>query len=203
MLSYPTCLPLYQSLHFLQTEYQRSSTSDYDSKTENPGAVASDSLAAESISQGGSFASGASSRGPSTFTNTASNDDIASANRLDPAPDAEARLASEEWSEASQLNAGRSLGKEAGRGPTWNIPKSTDGIEPPQPGGRGLKEGGFDSGAPNASFETGIGGKRDPGRVALGQMEERNEAAVGGAGPRQGGITNDGQFEALGGDTDA
>lgn len=66
-----------------------------------------------------------------------------------------------------------------------------------------MKEGGFDAGAPNASFGTDIGGKRDPGRVSLEQIEQRNEAASGGVGPRQSAVTNDGQFEALGGDAEA
>jgi hypothetical protein len=36
-----------------------------------------------------------------------------------------------------------------------------------KPKGKDLHEGGFDSSAPNASFRTDIGSKRDPGRVAL------------------------------------
>lgn len=66
-----------------------------------------------------------------------------------------------------------------------------------------MTEGGFDTGAANASYSTDIGGKRDPGRVALGQFEEQNESAAGGAGPKQSRVTNDGQFESLGGDTEA
>lgn len=196
----PSKAPTFKTNSNPQTDYQRSSNSDYDSKNENPGVVTSDSLAAESIQEGGSFGGDA----PTSYTNRASNQDIASATRLDPAPDAEARAASEEWSETSQLNAGRSLGyQDSGRGPTYNIPKSTDGIDPPQPGGRNLTEGGFDTGAANASYSTDIGGKRDPGRVALGQFEEQNESAAGGAGPKQSRVTNDGQFESLGGDTEA
>ncbi|KAF2765400.1 hypothetical protein EJ03DRAFT_385305 [Teratosphaeria nubilosa] len=55
-----------------------------------------------------------------------------------------------------------------------------------QPKGQGLKEGRFDSeAAPNASFTTDIGGKGDPGRVALGSMEARNVPVAGKAGKRQ------------------
>ena len=139
----------------------------------------------------------------STTTNTA---DISSATRLEPAPDAEARKASEEWSEAAQLNAGIGLGKDAGRAPTWNTPSSgvadtTNEAGAPRgedlPKGKNLTEGGFDADAPNASYSTAIGTKKDPGRVALQRFEEENTPYSGGAGPREGRISNDGQFDAL------
>lgn len=197
-------------------------------KNENPGAVTSDSLAAESIQEGGSFAANSDSRGPmkqpssSTTTNTT---DVSNATRLDPAPDAEARLASEEWSENSQLNAGKELGKEAGVGPTYNTAaggssgisdatnQSSGGTDAAAPGyasnpapsvgdtfkpkGKNNPEGGFDSDAPNASFDTDIGGKNDPGRVALQGEQASNVPVAGGAGPRQEEVTNDGQYDVL------
>lgn len=171
-----------------------------DPKDENPGTVTSDSLAAESIQEGGSFAANADSRGPmsqpsySTTTNTA---DISNATRLDPAPDAEARMASQEWSEASQLNAGIGLGKDAGRGPTWNTPGGVDEGSGEWPKGEGLKEGGFDPDAPNASYTTAIGTKKDPGRAALGKFEEDNTPYAGGEGPKDHELSRDGQYSAL------
>jgi len=138
----------------------------------------------------------------STTTNTA---DISSATRLDPASDAEARKASEEWSEAAQLNAGAGLGKDAGHGPTYNTPggvsDTTDQAGAPRgedlPKGKNLTEGGFDAEAPNASYSTAIGTKEDPGRVALQQFEQENVPFAGGAGPREGQVSSDGQYDAL------
>ena len=209
--------------------------------------VTSDSLASESIQEGGSFGASSDARGPmsqpsySTTTNTA---DISNAERLDPAPDAEARQASEAWSESAQLNAGIGLGKEAGRGPTWNTPDvsdstnrssggmssggmssggtssggasgggtvgggtsggvgslgaaTTSSASGPQPHGKNITEGGFDENAPNASFNTDIGGKDDPGRAALGGFQQENVPSAGGVGPREGEVTNDGQYDVL------
>lgn len=71
--------------------------------------------------------------------------------------DAEAREATEGWSETSQLNAGAGLGKEAGKGPTYATSTSASG-----PTG----------GAPNSSAGTVTGGyagaaekARDPGEL--------------------------------------
>jgi len=227
---------------------------------ESSGIITSDSLAAESLRSGGSFGNDASgiSDQPSRGTTT-NNTDISNATVLDPAPDAEARLATEEWNENAQLNAGRGLGKAAGRGPTWNIPdsskssgenysqggpvqstNSSSGPDYPtggqsgtsqahtgaqdqsgstrnadpaptsmqrnvdvssmKPHGRNITEGGFDENAPNASFDSDIGDKNDPGRLAE-QKFQREDAQAGfdaGSGPRQTKITGDGQFDALG-----
>jgi hypothetical protein len=113
-------------------------------------------------------------------------------------------LATEEWNEASQLNAGRSLGAhESGRGPVDHVRPKKNQLPLSQPKGENLKEGGFDSDAPNASFSTDIGSKKDPGRVALNDIEASNTPYAGGTGPQQTKITNDGQFDSLGGDTSA
>jgi len=66
-----------------------------------------------------------------------------------------------------------------------------------KPKGKDLHEGGFDSSAPNASFRTDIGSKRDPGRVALQGLEASNASAGSTAGTRQAAVSNDGQFDAL------
>lgn len=151
--------------------------------------MTSDSLAGESIKEGGSFAANSDSRGPMDQPSrslNANTTDTSNATRLDPASDAEARAAQSEWSETSQLNAGKSLGKESGVGPTYNAAvsdstnSSGNGALAPgyashpapsmgdnfAPKGKNIQEGGFDSSAPNASFNTDIGGKNDPGRVA-------------------------------------
>jgi len=115
--------------------------SKHVSKNENPGIVTSDSLAAESIQEGGSFGANADARGPhpqpsaSTNTNTT---DTSNATRLDPAPDAEARQASAEWSENSQLNAGSALGGQSeGKGPTYNTAAGGTATQPTSGGSGG------------------------------------------------------------------
>lgn len=45
--------------------------------------------------------------------------------------------------------------------------------ETQKPKGKDITEGGFDSGAPNASFNQEIGTKKDPGRVAEGEFERK------------------------------
>ncbi|KAF2262859.1 hypothetical protein CC78DRAFT_569490 [Lojkania enalia] len=100
-------------------------TTDPRSKQELPeavGVVTSDSLAAESLKGPGSFGEGnlhaAASKQPSDSTTT-NTTDTSSATKLPAAPDAEAREAQQGWSETSQLNAGKGLGKETGVGPTY------------------------------------------------------------------------------------
>ncbi|EME48724.1 hypothetical protein DOTSEDRAFT_19237 [Dothistroma septosporum NZE10] len=196
-------------------------------KNENPGTVLSDSLAAESITSGGSLAANSDARGPSsqpsksTTTNTT---DTSNATRLDPAPDAEARQAQEGWDDQNQLNAAGRIGNQQSSGNTYitsggtlggsGVSRQTQGedsaapnyVENPAPSqggtlkpkGQNITEGGFDSSAPNASFTTDIGGKNDPGRDALRTFGEKNVPSSGGAGPREYEITNDGQFDTLG-----
>ena len=162
---------------------------------------------------------------PSSSTNT-NNTDISGATTLNAAPSADARDAQEAWSEHSQLKAGEQLNSDTGSGSSGSAGStvfttsggssgfpSTGGDENANPGssrggnsgsgsgvsqpkGDSLKEGGFSSEDPNSSFDTDIGGKNDPGRAALGTAQASESA--GGAGPRQGEVTNDGQFDALG-----
>jgi hypothetical protein len=74
---------------------------------------------------GGDFASNTSKAGisgQSSSGTTANNTDTSGARTLDPAPDSEARQATEEWNENAMLNAGLDQKKDAGRGPTWRTP---------------------------------------------------------------------------------
>ncbi|CAO2651961.1 Nn.00g002440.m01.CDS01 [Neocucurbitaria sp. VM-36] len=102
-------------------------TTDPES-TRNPiqegvGTVTSDSLAADSINDGGSFGEGnpkaAASKQPSSSTTT-NITDTSNATKLDPAVDAQAREAQEGWSEEKTISSGKGLGKESGVGPTYN-----------------------------------------------------------------------------------
>ena len=71
-----------------------------------------------------------------------------------------------------------------------------------------MTEGGFDSSAPNASFNNDIGGKNDPGRLAE-QTMAKSAAESGAAGGEnsvtdKSGLTKEGVgYEALGGDAPA
>lgn len=170
---------------------------------------------------------------PSAST-TANNTDISGATTLEPAPDAEARQAQESWSESAQLNAGRGLGKEAGVGPTYNTTGGSSGGKPYNtttgsganigtapsyvaaqqhsselggkavPHGKNITEGGFDSDAPNASFSTDIGSKKDPGRAAVGNFQLRDAEPIEDAGraDKTKGVAGN-SFDALGGETSA
>ena len=71
-----------------------------------------------------------------------------------------------------------------------------------KPHGKNITEGGFDTDdANNASFNSEIGGKDDPGRKAEGDFQKVTQSASGATGPRQG-MTGDargqGGFENLG-----
>jgi hypothetical protein len=163
---------------------------------EKPGTITSDSLAAESLQSGGSFGSShaAASLQPSTSTTT-NNTDTSGATTLQAAPDAEARQALENWNEEVEFNTGKGLASAPVAVSSYLANKgATD-----SPHGKNITEGGFDGGAPNASFNGDIGGKNDPGRKALGDMQRNALQAAGDAGgERQGKVIDDGQFDVLG-----
>jgi hypothetical protein len=194
------------------------STDPADTINESTGPILSDSLAAESLEQGGedSFASGhATASKQSAKGTTTNNYDTSSATILDSAPDAEARMATEEWSENASLKAGRGLSSsdETGGGESYsksfgsNQGSSYDSAaasgaydDPPKskPHGKDITEGGFDDSAPNASFNQDIGGKNDPGRLAEQQFvasNARNAATAGFEGGRE--ETEVGSFDQL------
>lgn len=93
---------------------------------EGVGTVTSDSLAAESLKNNGSFGQNnpkaAASKQPSASTTT-NTTDTSNATRLDPAVDAHAREAQESWNEEAILST-KGLGRESGVGPTYNTPGS-------------------------------------------------------------------------------
>lgn len=76
--------------------------------------------------------------------------------------------------------------------PTGSYAGSAEAARNPgdlKPKGKNITEGGFDTGAPNASGNTDIGSKNDPGRVAelQFQKETTQSAYDAGNGPRQAG----------------
>jgi len=179
---------------------------------EKPGEITSDSLAAESINSGGSCNSGHSAAGntPSGST-TANTSDTSAARVLAPAVDAAHR----DDSDSASASAGTSTSSSSGGNTSTATSEKPDNNtntapsyasaagptdENAKPKGTNITEGGFDSGAPNASFNNEIGTENDPGRAAELEFEKSN-ARVGGAGGYEGanapGSTDKGQYGAL------
>jgi hypothetical protein len=197
-------------------------------KEEATGTVLSDSLAAESARAGGSFARGNAPVTDQPARGTTTNaTDTTGARVLAAAPDAGARRAAEDQDASAELDAGRGLGKAAGRGPTSNVPDrghqpheggdATGGAPnaahapsaysaerlqegKAKPKGQNITEGGFDADAPNASFGGDVGGKNDPGRLAENKFQQRatGSGKKGGSGAGGSELPSDGQFDALG-----
>ncbi|CAD0113416.1 unnamed protein product [Aureobasidium uvarum] len=183
-------------------------------KIEKAGIVTSDSLAGESLNSGGSFGAGnhpAAMSQPSSSTTT-NNTDTSGATILQAASDAEARQALEDWNEEAQLNAARGLsagndvGEPAPPTSSYLATSSAQGSSAnpsgtftgQAPHGKNISEGGFDSNAPNASFNNEVGGKNDPARQAVNDMQRNAQQSAGDAGlPKQKGVSNDGQFDVL------
>jgi len=178
---------------------------------ESTGEIISDSLAADSLRSGGQFADGhASISGQKAAGSTAANKDTSGAKTLGPAPDAEARLATEEWGESASLNAGKSLNEKGeyetvgGTGSAHTVgtapsAQGRDGSKGELPKGKNLTEGGFDAGASNASYAD-VGSGRNPSRLAELEFEKRNAAGLaseGSMGARVGGVTDKGQYGNL------
>lgn len=134
--------------------------------------------------------------------------DTSAARTLHSAADAESRDAQQEWSEQVQLNAGSGL---SGKGPTYNTTTTTSttaGTAPTaysagqlheqKPKGANLTEGGFSSYAPNASFNSEIGTKNDPGRIAEQKFQRSaQQSGLDAAQPKDKGDTGDQPYSVL------
>jgi len=194
---------------------------------ESTGAVASDSLAAESTRSGGGFSSNPNSTplGVSGSNSTFANTNTSGATRLDPASDAETRMAQEDWAEERKVGSGatsypnaaggqsKALAVEdttgsyqtggntssAGTAPSY---VNSQGRDESGPHGKNVTEGGFESNdRKNASFNGDIGGKNDPGRAAISGFQRAN-AEGGGVPPKQAGGLGESGYDVLG-DTEA
>lgn len=174
---------------------------------EGAGAVASDSLAAESSRADGGFSENRNGEplGVSGANSVFANENTSAATRLHPASDAEARMAQEDWAEEKKLGAAATTyqtqspsngGSSAGTAPSYVNSQFQDRSGPK---GENLTEGGFDSyGAKNASFDSEIGSRDDPGRLAEQKFQRDNADAAESAGfPKQQGSTGENAFEAL------
>jgi len=197
---------------------------------ESAGAVASDSLAADSTRAGGGFSEnrGSEPQGVSGSNSTFANTNTSGAHRLNPASDAESRMAQDDWAEEKKLGAastsypnatgGQSTAlavedttgssetggstSSAGTAPSYVGSQFVDAAGPK---GKNLTEGGFESNnRNNASFNSEIGSKNDPGRLAEASFQRANADAAGDAGmPRQKGTSGDSSFDGLDRETEA
>lgn len=139
--------------------------------------------------------------------------------RLDPASDAEARLAQDDWaSERSYPDALRGQAKDLAVENTQSSYKtsgaSSNTSTAPSyvnsqyadrggPKGQNLTEG-IEGTPKNASFNQDIGGRNDPGRLAEEKFQRQNaDGSYNAAMPRQQGTTGDNTYDTLGGDTSA
>jgi len=175
-------------------------TSTEDVKVENPGIVTSDSLAAESVKSGGDFAANSNNREPlsqPSASTTSNVTDTSSAVELPSAPDRPRREDGHEYVPGEEASSHQSHAKQSTQSGSTGASASQAASTEQKPKGKDLHEGGFDSSAPNASWTTDIGSKKDPGRVALQHFEEENNSAAHGAGPRQTELASEGQFDAL------
>jgi hypothetical protein len=191
---------------------------------EGAGAVASDSLAAESTRSGGKFATNHNgepldvSGSNSTFANT----NTSGAHRLDPAADAKSRMTQEDAAEEKHGASGSSypdsLGGQSKATAVTNTTGSSEtggatsnaGIAPTYvnsqrikynggPHGKNITEG-FEGGKPVSGD---IGSKNDPGRLAEQRFATVNATADLGTVPKQQGVSGENEYDALERDTSA
>lgn len=197
-----------------------------DTIKEGAGAVTSDSLAAESVNSGGDFAENRGSEPLKVkgSNSTLANDDTSAATTLPPARDAEARgdeSQSQGTSSSTKGPGGEKYDEATGGQPDFPGKTSAEGYvggstdeksgvhdvdtapsyvttlaaeKTGKPKGKNITEGGFDGEADSALAEPGS--EDDPGRASLQGFQNR-QAATEGSGPRQGGVTGDGQYDML------
>ncbi|KAK2625689.1 hypothetical protein QTJ16_005001 [Diplocarpon rosae] len=180
---------------------------------ESAGAIASDSLAAESTRADAGFAENRNSepQGVSDSNSTFANENTSGATRLDPASDAEARMAEADRAEEKKLGVAAtsyqthpSSGRASDIG-TAPSHASSQFQDTTRPKGANLTEGGFDSrDSKNASFNSEIGSRDDPGRLAEQKFQRDNAGASAVTGlPNEQGTAGNNTYDSLGGDTSA
>jgi hypothetical protein len=180
------------------------------------GLVTSDSLAAESKLNGGTFGANnprvGVSKQPSNST-TSNVTDTSAAERLDPAPDAATR--DHGFNAQDIFNKGRvepythkpvtNDTDDAGNDQSYEKSVGSEDFsndrQPASSTGRSSeaqRDSDFDDSAPNASFNNDIGGPNDPGRVAVNEIVKRNNENAGNSGrPRDMNVNGEGLYDNL------
>ncbi|KAI4123084.1 MAG: hypothetical protein LQ338_005455 [Usnochroma carphineum] len=86
----------------------------------------------------------------------------------------------------------------AGVAPGYVASVVSEPVQSGKPHGKNITEGGFEADdGKNVSFNAEIGSQDDPGRAATEQFQTSAQTPAGPKGPRQAGITGDGQYDAL------
>jgi hypothetical protein len=174
---------------------------------EGAGAVANDSLAAESSRTGGEFSENRHSEplGVKGANSTFANTDTSAADTLEPAVDSEKRKAANESSDSSYPSATGGQSKSTGVTDKTSSVEAGDAevhaevhadpaptyvniqfIDKKGPKGRNLKEGGFDDDdSKNESFNSDIGDENDPGRIAELKFAKENVERAAKVAPKQ------------------
>ncbi|KAJ5082400.1 hypothetical protein N7532_011443 [Penicillium argentinense] len=193
---------------------------------EPSGPVPNDSLAAQSVRQGGAFSE---NRGAQPSSHVNMKNTPSGTTELPPAPVGglrEDRQRQEKYPEAlggqgdfpgthvSGYAGGPTAAKQqmgmtdnsrassssqynAGQAPSY-VADVTDGYQHSKPDGRNITEGDFHSAGKNASFNSDIGTSDDPGRAGLNKFQQNNAKSAYNAGrPTQSDVGSQHPFEAL------
>jgi hypothetical protein len=165
--------------------------------------ITSDSLAAESLQNNGSFGNDkAAPMSQPSYSSTTNNRDTSGATVLVSAPNSRERDSDSTYSGIGESTSGNAQDTNTGIGPTHNNseddrPSQSDGFnhhrrqpdttDAPtyvkseelernrgKPKGQNLTEGDFDENAPNASFNNEIGTDKDPARLAEQKIQLMN-----------------------------
>lgn len=178
---------------------------------EPSGPVTNDSLAAESIRQGGGFSGnrGAEPMGVSSNQSTVNNTDTSAATKLPPTAAGglrEDRHSQQKYPEdlggqgnfpgTHLSNSGYSGGSTAAKN---EMGMNTGEYSTASGSGRGTQQGDFPAdSAKNASFTSDIGSSQDPGREAINQFQHSNAHSAYDSGrPQQKGVGSQTPFEHL------
>ncbi|KAJ5247461.1 hypothetical protein N7468_002444 [Penicillium chermesinum] len=185
---------------------------------EPSGPVANDSLAAESVRQGGAFSQnrGAEPLGVSGSKSTLNNTDTSAATTLPSAPGGvredlgrqekypDALGGQGDFPGAHLPESGYTGGPSAAKqdlgitGGRNSGQTSASGSNQYSSDNRGVQEGGFSGDYQNASFTSEIGSEQDPGRAAEQKFQRTNfESGPDVGGPRQKGVDNQNPYGNL------
>jgi hypothetical protein len=185
-------------------------------KEEGAGKVASESLAAESMKEGGEFASNEGIRGENQPSSASENTSAGRNTDISSAPSSKSAQPSSGQSSSDKSSAGRTtktasaLGSHAdsksGQSDSANSGTAPSYVENQYirssggPHGKNITEGFDDSKTKDGlklALESEPGSENDPSRLAEQQFQERQNAVGRDAGPRQSALSSETPFDSL------
>ncbi|UZP34728.1 hypothetical protein NXS19_002544 [Fusarium pseudograminearum] len=187
-------------------------------KEEGAGKVASESLAAESIKEGGEFVSNEGIRGENQPSSASENTSAGRNTNTSSAPSSKPAQSGSGESDSNKSSAGRTTKTSSAPGSSADS-KSSDsanGGNAPSyvenqyikssggPHGKNIGEGFDDPKAKDGlklALESEPGSENDPSRLAEQQFQERQNAVGWDAGPRQRALSSETPFESLNNET--